>query len=196
MRKFVALATFAMFVAVSLAVCAQETKKETRKDRPDRESKERGQKITLNIEGVECGGCAKVLTSALTECKLQLAGKLEPNKDGPSQITATCEGECDLAACAAKIADAKTPHREQAKPGMCLVVFSKLDDTSAKEAVTACRKIEGVDGTACKADAAKGEIHIKLSGKQKVTPEQIVQALKDAGVQAQLARAKDSAATR
>ena len=190
MRKFAAVGTFVLLAVMSIAVQAQETKKRT-----EPATSERGQKITLNIEGVECGGCARVLTAALTECKLQLAGKLEPNKDGPSQVIVTCEGECDLAACAAKVAEAKTPHREQAKPGMCLVLFSKLDETSAKEAVTACRKIKGVEGAACKADAAKGEIHIKLAGGEKISAEQIVQALRDAGIQAQTTKAKTAAGT-
>lgn len=204
MRRFFALAAVALVAAAvfTVSVAAQKTEqkkegqaKESKKEQ-SREGKEQGQRLTLNIAGVECGNCARVLTSTLNGCGIKLAVKLEPNPDGPVQVAATCEGECDLGACAAKVNAAKTPHRDKTPPGMSLVLFSKLDDKTAEEALTACRKIKGVDGAACKVDAKTGEIDIKIAGGQKITPPQIVQALREAGIQAQPTKSRETASNK
>jgi copper chaperone CopZ len=178
----------AVLLAASIVGFAVEQKKEEQAKEPGKEK--RGQQVTLSIDGVECAGCANVLTSALSECGFKIADKLVPNKDGPVQVQATCEGGCDLAACASQVNEAKTPHRAQSPPGLAIVLFSKLNEKSSQEALTACRKIKGVDGAACKADPKTGQIQIKIvAAGQKVTPEQITQALSDAGIQAQLTKA-------
>lgn len=184
MKKFLSLV--AVMFAVSIIAFAAEQKKEEQAKEPGKEK--RGERITLNIDGVQCAGCAKVLTSTLGECGFKIADTLTPNKDGPVQVQATCQGECDLAACSAQVKEAKTPHRAQSPPSVALVLFSKLDEKSAQDALTACRKIKGVDGAACKADPKTGEIQVKISGGQKITPQQITQALSEAGIQAHLTK--------
>ena len=199
MRKFLAVTTVLVAAATAFAVYAQEPKAEQKKEgqakeqRKEEQGKEQGRRLTLNIDGVECGGCARVLTATLTECKLKLAGDLAPNKDGPAQVVVTCEGECDLGACASKVNEAKTPHRETRQPSLSVILFSKLDERSSQEALTACRKIKGVDGGGCKANAATGEIEVKIAGGQKVTPQQISQAFREAGIEVQLAKGRPAA---
>jgi hypothetical protein len=106
---------------------------------------------------------------------------------------ANCSAACDLGAAAAKVNQAQTPHREKAAPALTLVLFAGLDNRSAPAALAACRKIEGVDGSACEADPKAGEIHVRFSGKQKVTLEQIASALKDAGIPARTTAAQAAA---
>jgi hypothetical protein len=164
---------------------------EKKKDEATKDSKKgKGERITLSVDGVECPGCAKVLSTTLKECGLEVAGNLAPNKDGPSQIAATCEADCDLGACAAKVNDAKTPHREKRPPSLTIVLFSKVDDQKSQDVSAALRKINGVDGGASKTDAKAGEIHVRLKGGQKVTADQIIKALSDAGIQAQATKAR------
>lgn len=176
---------FLAILVGSLAVFAQDTREpRNEKNLPS----PAGEKITLNVEGAECDTCVHMLTTVLQDCKLQIASKFEPNPDGPTQVVVSCPAGCDLSACASKVAECKTPHRHESPPRLCLVMFAKLDEMSAKEAVSACRKLKGVDGAACKADIPKGEIHVKLTGGQKVTPEQLIQAFRESGVQVQLTR--------
>jgi len=90
---------------------------------------------------------------------------------------------------------AQTPHREKVPPTLTLVLFADLDAESASTALAACRKIEGVDGRACQADAKTGEIQLRISGEEKVTVAQILTAMTDAGIKAQTTspKAQDTA---
>ncbi len=72
-----------------------------------------------------------------------------------------------------------------------MVLFAKLDKDSAKKATDALGKLEGVNGKDTKADAAKGEISIRLDGKGKLTSKKLIDALKDAGIEAALAKEKE-----
>ena len=96
---------------------------------------------------------------------------------------------------AAKVNRAQTPHREKVPPTLTLVLFADLDAESASTALAACRKIEGVDGRACQADAKTGEIQLRISGEEKVTVAQILTAMTDAGIKAQTTspKAQDTA---
>lgn len=176
-----------LLLVVGVCMAQQETTQKASQAGSEKDKSKSGQPLTLAIEGVECGNCARVLTAALSECNIQLQGKLTPNKDGPSQVAATCSKDCDLGACAAKVNEAQTPHRSAQKPGLALVVFAKLDNQNIKDAEMACRKIKGADPEGCKADATKGQVCVKLDGSQKVTAEDITKALKDAGIDARLA---------
>jgi hypothetical protein len=71
-----------------------------------------------------------------------------------------------------------------------LVLFAKLDKDSAKKATDALGKVEGVSGKETKADAAKGEISIRLDGKGKLTSAKLIDALKKEGIEATIAKEK------
>jgi len=152
-------------------------------DKDNKKEKEQ-YRLTLNVEGVECAKCAQVMTSTLEAAQLKPTGTIKPDSTGPSRILATCPTECDLGAVAAKVSQADTPHREKVPPSLSLILFTKLDEKSASTALATCRKIEGVDGTACQVDSKTGEIQLKISGKEKVTVAQILTAFKDAGIEA------------
>lgn len=140
-----------------------------------------GQQITLSIEGVECAGCARVVTETLQGTELKPTEKIKPNASGPTVVTVSCPAECKLGAVAAKIAAAETPHREKTAPSLSLVLFAELKDDQRQKAIEACRDIDGVAG--CEYDADRGQLCVKLGGDQEVTARQIVQGLSDAGVQ-------------
>jgi len=143
------------------------------------------QKLTLDVTGVECGGCSKALTTALGESGLKVEGALAPAKGKASRVTATASGDVDLGAAAAKLDKQKKPHADP-HGGLSLVLFAKLDDASAKKAEEALGKVKGLDGKHTKADAKKGEIAARITGGGKVTPAALVEALKGAGVAATL----------
>ena len=157
-------------------------------DEDEDQPKKKAQRITLSVEGVECARCSRVLTATMTKVDLNVSGRMRPNTKGPSQVIATCPANCDLAACAAQVNKAETPHREKQAPGLCLVLFAELDQDSAETVQGAFEDVEAIDTEACKCNVDKGEIHIKLTGKGKITLEQIVSELEDNGIEAQLVK--------
>lgn len=147
-------------------------------------------KVTLNISGVECGGCAKALGTELEGAGLKLEGKLLPSKASPSRIVATAAEDLDLGGVAAKLAKVAKPHKDV--PGaLSVVLFAKFDKASGKKAEEALAKVAGVDKKGIVLDEKKGEISVKLAGGEKVTAMSLVDALKkDAGLAAELAMAR------
>jgi hypothetical protein len=110
---------------------------------------------------------------------------LSPNKGvEPVQITATLAEDANLGTLGDAVNGAATPHKDQHAPGVALVLFADLDKESAKAALKALGKLEGVDAEGSTADAEKGEISIKLAGGKELDVEDVLAALKEAGVEA------------
>ena len=63
--------------------------------------------------------------------------------------------EADLIKMATAVNRAKTPHAKQSPPGVALVVFSKLDKTSAAAALKTLATAKEVDRKGSKADVKK-----------------------------------------
>ena len=79
------------------------------------------------------------------------------------------------------------------------MVFSKLDETALSAALKSLAPVKGVDSKNSKADAKKGEISVKLSGKDddddddddddaKLSLADILTALEKAGIVASLSK--------
>ncbi len=95
--------------------------------------------------------------------------------------------DLDLGALSKKVAEADTPHRSMFAPGLAVVLFARLDETTAKKAEEALGKVKGVaKGTM--ADVKRGEISVQLTGDEKVTLDDLLRSLKDAGIEATSAR--------
>ena len=74
-----------------------------------------------------------------------------------------------------------------------MVVFAKLDETSAKKAEEALGKVKGIDAEGTKANVKQGEIAVKIVGGEKLTLGTILETLKDAGIEASAVRGKKPA---
>ena len=96
--------------------------------------------------------------------------------------------DADLGAVAKRVNSARTPHRGQAAPGLAVVLFAHLDKESAAKAITALKKLKGVDAKNSKANTKQGEISAKLNGTAKVTAAQLTKALKEVGIEATLTK--------
>ncbi len=176
MRKLLVLAVAFSIGILSAAIAAEKDKR---------------QQISFNVYGVVCPGCARVLTSAFQKGKVvSTGGFLRPNKgQGPVRISATIAAEADLGKVAKAINTANTPHKSESPPGLSVVLFAKLDKESAKKAVGALGKVEGVDAKRSTTDAKKGEISVRISGEKKVTLAGILDALRDAKIDANASKA-------
>lgn len=121
-------------------------------------------------------------------------GKIDPSKSKkgtrPVQIAGEIAADADLGAIAKAVNAAPTPHKKESPPGLALVLFSELDRKSAKAARMALGSVKGVDGKASRANAKRGVIIAKITGKDKVTVSNILAALKEAGIEASVTMPK------
>lgn len=142
-------------------------------------------KVRFHVYGAYCAGCAGTLTEALAEAGVQEASKIPPNRGrGYVIVRGVLEEGADLGALAKVVNEADTPHKSQAAPGLALELFAKLEKKSAAAALKALEELHGVDAQASQADPRAGIISVKLSGDEKVTVADILDALKKAGVDA------------
>jgi hypothetical protein len=93
--------------------------------------------------------------------------------------------DADLGALGDAVNGAETGHKDK-PPGVALVLFADMDKESAKAALEALGKLEGVDAEGSKAIASKGEISVKLAGGKELKAGDILAALKEAGVEARI----------
>jgi hypothetical protein len=122
------------------------------------------------------------------------ATEIKANKDeGPAPVTGEIAADADLVKLGTAINTAKTPHAEQAPPGVSLVLFAKLNEESAAAALKALEGVKGVDAKKSAADIEKGQISVKLQGADaaggaKLTVADVLSALKKAGIEASVSK--------
>lgn len=116
---------------------------------------------------------------------MKKASKITPNKgEKPVRVTGDIAEDANLAETAEAVNSANTPHKGEHAPGLSLVLFAELDEDSSAKALEALGEVNGVDAEKSSADAEKGEISAKITGDEEVTVANIVDALKDAGIEA------------
>jgi hypothetical protein len=164
MRKFIVVALAAGLTSVALAA---ETKK-----------------MTIDVKGAYCQGCAGKIATALDEGGLKPEAAPKATEEKPQRLIVTAKDDTDLGAAAAKVADAPTPHKSKVAPELMVVLFADLDKDSAKKAEKSLENVKGVNAKATKADADKDEISVALTGKDKVKIADLLDTLKKEGISA------------
>ena len=126
-----------------------------------------------------------------------MTSEIEPNGGvAPVPVEGEIEAKADLIKLGTAVNGANTPHAAKSPPGVALVVFGKLDETSAAAALKSLATVQGVDSKGSKADIKKGQISVKLSGADgdyndveegaKLSIADILAVLKEAGVEASI----------
>jgi hypothetical protein len=169
-------------VVSAIAILMPPTSSAQEKARPEGTK----QRVTLNIEGVECARCAKVMSDTFAGTDAKIVSAIEPNTKGPSQVVVECASACDLGALAAKVNEAQTPHREKQPPTLSLVLFGELSRQQTQAARAACQKIEGIDAESFRYDTDTNQLQLTVTGKEEVTPKQVVETLANSGVEVEL----------
>ncbi len=149
------------------------------------------QKVSFKVDGVACAGCIKPLAAALDEGGVKNATALtfvEGEGDRPVRIEGEITDDTDLSEAADLVNGADTPCKGVVAPGLSLVLFAELDKALSEKAIEALGEIEGVDAEKSSTDAEEGEISAKIKGGDKVTLADILEALKDAGIEASVVK--------
>jgi hypothetical protein len=147
-------------------------------------------KITVDVKGAYCQGCAGKIATALDQGGLKPEAAPKATQEKPQRLIVEAKDDTDLGAAAAKVTEAQTPHKAKVAPEVMFVLFADLDKDSAKKAEKALENVKGVDSKATKADAAKGEISVTLTGKEKVKITDLVDSLKKDGITAKTEKPK------
>src|SRR5262245_40203605 len=135
MKKLIVVAVVATLSTVALAA---ETKK-----------------ITIDVKGAYCQGCAGKVAAALEQGGLKPEMAPKATQEKPQRLVVEIKDDTDLGAAAAKVAEAPTPHKSKVAPEAMFVLFADLDKDSAKRAEKSLESVKGVDSKATKADADK-----------------------------------------
>ena len=160
------------------------------KTQPPKQDTTKHEYLTCEVFGAVDTSSVSALSAALSDAGLKVNGKITHHASGPSRVVVTAAHTVDLSAAAKKIGEAKITHPEKNTAGLALVLFAKLDSKSSEAATKALEKIKGVDASASKVDSHKGQIEVRIAGDHKITPSEIVSALRDAKVHAEFAAAK------
>src|SRR5262245_22099004 len=141
-------------------------------------------KITIDVKGAFCQGCAGKIATALDQGGLKPESTPKATQEKPQRLVVDTKDDTDLGAAAAKVADAPTPHKSKVAPELVIVLFADMDKDSAKKAEKTLESVKGVNPKMTKADADKHEINVALTGKEKVKITDLLDALKRDGISA------------
>jgi len=143
--------------------------------------------VRLYVEGAFCSGCAAVLKDVLESGGVKNCSKIAPNGGrGYVIVLGQFRHEDDLSKVAKLVNAADTPHRKQAKPGVALEVFAKVDKETSPTAAKALAGVDGVDSDRSEVDAARGVISVRLTGEKEVSVSTILAALEKSGIEAEV----------
>jgi phage replication-related protein YjqB (UPF0714/DUF867 family) len=150
------------------------------------ERKEQKQSVTLAIGGAEDSQSAELLTKALQQQGLQATVRAQ--KDQPYELTTPLAPNADLAAASKAVMTVNTPQKSAFPPSFDFVVFAPLTKDKAKQAMDRLRSLKGVDAQNSRANINKGELWVRINGSSRVTPDDIHNAIRAAGIDAHFAK--------
>jgi len=166
----------------------EKTKEKEAAKKPAEKAGKKADQVRLYVEGAYCAGCAAVLTEALSISGVKNTSKISANAGkGYVIVLADFGHDKNLSQVADAVKGADTPHKRQAKPGVSLELFAKLDKESAAKAIKSLAAVEGVDAKGSAADPKRGVISVRLAGGDKpVSVAGIVSQLKADGIAASI----------
>ena len=152
-------------------------------------------RVMLEIAGPTDSAAASAFEKALAANGLQ--AKLQENKKGgkPLKVVAAVDSNTDLSPWGKAISSALPTKKGQSPPALELVMYAPLTKENASQVTTELEKIKGVDAKRSTADVKKGAVHVRFTGTDKVTAEDVTKAIQSAGVTGQLGKAAKSGKT-
>jgi sarcosine oxidase gamma subunit len=76
----------------------------------------------------------------------------------------------------------------QMPPALELMIYAPLTKENSSQAMAQLEKVKGVDAKHSTLDVKHGSLHVRISGAEHVTAEEILKAVQSAGVAPQLAK--------
>lgn len=139
-------------------------------------------KVTLEIAGVADPQLAAQFQKALTDSGMQATVKESKKGGRPMRLIAQVDSATDLGPWAKAVATAVRVRPGQPQPALELVIFAQVTQENSAPTTAELAKVKGVDAKNSSIDVKKGEIHVRISGDDHVTGDDIANAVKQAGV--------------
>jgi hypothetical protein len=137
------------------------------------------QKITFELTGAD-NSQIDAINKALADHNLKAKVHEDKGKGKPMHMTAEVDRGADLSPWI-KALDG-TAAKGKAVPTLTLVVFAPISRESGTQALAHLDKVKGVDAKNSSVDVKMGELHVRLTGNDHVTADQISGAVQEAGI--------------
>jgi hypothetical protein len=188
----------ALVACLALATTASAKKVNTSKTPSPRrtETVDGKEKVMLEIAGPTDSQAAEAFQKAFTAHGLK--AKVEANKRGgkPLKLVAQVDNATDLGPWSKAVSAVAPKKRGQAAAALDLVIFAPITKDNQAQVLSSLEKVKGVDAKHSSADLKKGLLHVRISGADHVTADDISKAVKDAGVTGQFARTSKNKTTK
>lgn len=137
------------------------------------------QKITFELTGAD-NSQIDAINKALADHNLKAKVHEDKGKGKPMHMTAEVDRAADLSPWI-KALDG-TAAKGKSAPTLALVVFAPISKETGTQALAHLDKVKGVDAKNSSADVKMGELHVRLTGNDHVTTDQISGAVQEAGI--------------
>lgn len=137
------------------------------------------QKITFELTGAD-NSQIDAINKALADHNLKAKVHEDKGKGKPMHMTAEVDRGADLSPWIKALDSAAA--KGKTAPTLTLVVFAPISRESGTQALAHLDKVKGVDAKHSSADVKLGELHVRLTGNDHVTTDQISGAVQDAGI--------------
>lgn len=138
------------------------------------------EKVTLQITGAEGAQAAAAINKAFAGNGLHAS--VHETKGQPFRVVTQVDRGADLSQWSKAVMSAETAKKGQPAPNLELVIFAPLTKESATQAMAQLEKIKGVDAKHSLADIKGGELRVRITGQERVTPDEISSAVQSAGI--------------
>jgi hypothetical protein len=183
-------------VAVAIAVCvalaiagSAEAKGLKTKNAPSpKREVDVKDKVTLEIAGPSDSQAIAAYQKALASSGL--TAKIHENKKGdkPLKVMAQVDKTTDLGPFGKAVMTAVPTKPGQMPPGLELMIYAPLTKENTSQAMAQLEKVKGVDAKHSTLDVKHGSLRVRISGAERVTAEEILNAVQSAGVVPKLAK--------
>jgi len=140
------------------------------------------ERVTIQIWGAESDQAATTLNKALTDSGVR--AEVREAKGKPYRTMAEVGKSQDLAALGKAIASANTPQKAASAPALDIVIFAPLTKENAQQAMNRLGQLKGVDAKHSTADIKNGELNVRVTGANRVSADDIYNAVHSAGLAA------------
>jgi hypothetical protein len=144
--------------------------------------------VTLAIAGPADSQSTAAYQKALEASGL--TAKVREGKKGDKglHVMAAIDKSTDLGPYGKAVMAAVPTKPGQMPPALELMVYAPLTKETSAQAIAQLEKVKGVDAKHSTTDVKKGALHVRISGAEHVTTEDILKAIESAGVAPKLAK--------
>ena len=144
--------------------------------------------VTLEIAGPTDAQAVAAYQRAITLSGLEAKVYLNIKGDKAIKVVAAVGKTTDLGPFGKAVMTAVPTRPGQLPPALELLIYAPLTKENSQQAMAQLEKVKGVDAKHSTMDVKKGSLRVRISGAERVTVEDILNAVQSAGVAPQLAK--------